>query len=832
MAWLLFCAWGYSQEPYCLRGKVVYADKQEAASGLGVKFYDSIGAPMRSFVYLEADGTFRECFPNPRITLKIGGLVVKDTLIAITLKPSENEYTFQVKRKTSRLSEILLESKKAVRDTIDYVLDSLQFHEDDKLADILQKLPGFEVKNGNEIYHNGRVVKRLLINGKDFLSSNQEIALDNFTKKHLEALSVYENYKDPFRNHLQAERGELAVDLKASKYLKGIPSSKVRLFGGYRDRYGGDINFMLLKTKSFSFFKNATNNLNEKPNFSQETRLAGSFFSSSYGLFNKALIGNGNFISYSNAFYKYQDDNTFLRVSAYPKHATNGYQNTTYRNSQEGTYRLEGRSDHLANQWYVAADATKKIKRFIASYSFLYDYVKAGDRERFSLLSNQNSNRSQYNASGEGHTLNNRILIDQAFSENDILTLDVSSLLRFYGANSSFSDAYAAPSDTDYKRSDIKTSLDYKKQFKRFFLKTSLKYTGISENASNQLDALQKLNLSIHDFGLHETLQFKIGNLTNDFSVGAGYNLINSRAGRWVYPFSLESIYKINQLLSVSLGGSRSYYNNFSDYGLLNRRTGVDTYLAGDPELTQRLRTILSGYVRFNYLDSFKSRSAGISGSVYENSDIPSYNVSVEGERFVYRVFLSDQRGISADSYASYRLSVLKKVSFDLRGNAGASQAAMINKLAAQKEYGATTYNAGAELVISNRWPFAERFKFTVSLDYNDSDSAYKDNVFRQQAFTQAFGLSYRDKKLTANVSYTIIRNYAQKQLLINFENINLSCKLLISKRSSLTLNGINLLSLVRDANLTTASAVSNAQTIRSLPVMSYIGVGYLFVII
>ena len=59
---------------------------------------------------------------------------------------------------------------------------------------LVKQLPGVELKEGGRIYHNGKFVQNLLLNGKDFFRGHQELMLENLPSYTVKEIKVYDKY--------------------------------------------------------------------------------------------------------------------------------------------------------------------------------------------------------------------------------------------------------------------------------------------------------------------------------------------------------------------------------------------------------------------------------------------------------------------------------------------------------------------------------------------------------------------------------------------------------------------------------------------------------------
>ena len=103
-----------------------------------------------------------------------------------------------LKEKRHVLKEINVVASKVMfyyrGDTIVYNADAFQLAEGSMLDALVKQLPGVELKEGGRIYHNGKFVQNLLLNGKDFFRGHQELMLENLPSYTVKEIKVYDKY--------------------------------------------------------------------------------------------------------------------------------------------------------------------------------------------------------------------------------------------------------------------------------------------------------------------------------------------------------------------------------------------------------------------------------------------------------------------------------------------------------------------------------------------------------------------------------------------------------------------------------------------------------------
>ena len=81
-------------------------------------------------------------------------------------------------------------------DTIVYNADSFKNGTERKLEDILEKLPGVEVTDDGEIEVEGRIVSKVMVDGKDFFDGDSKIATKNIPSNAVDKVEVLKNYAE------------------------------------------------------------------------------------------------------------------------------------------------------------------------------------------------------------------------------------------------------------------------------------------------------------------------------------------------------------------------------------------------------------------------------------------------------------------------------------------------------------------------------------------------------------------------------------------------------------------------------------------------------------
>lgn len=79
-------------------------------------------------------------------------------------------------------------------DTVVYNADAFVLAEGSMLDALVQQMPGVEIKSDGRIYHNGKFVESLLLNGKDFFKGDNSVMLDNLPAYTVKQVEIYDKY--------------------------------------------------------------------------------------------------------------------------------------------------------------------------------------------------------------------------------------------------------------------------------------------------------------------------------------------------------------------------------------------------------------------------------------------------------------------------------------------------------------------------------------------------------------------------------------------------------------------------------------------------------------
>ncbi|MBA6155833.1 TonB-dependent receptor [Tenacibaculum sp. S7007] len=175
---------------------------------------DSIGNPLEmanviainkdtkkldSYGFTDVKGNYKlNLKKNTTYTVKTSyiGMKTSDT----TIKMNEVDVVKDISLKgDDTLDEVNITYKMPVTvkgDTIVYDADSFKTGTEKKLGDVLDKLPGVEVNDDGEIEVEGKTVKKVMVEGKDFFDGDSKIATKNIPADAIDKVQVLKNHSE------------------------------------------------------------------------------------------------------------------------------------------------------------------------------------------------------------------------------------------------------------------------------------------------------------------------------------------------------------------------------------------------------------------------------------------------------------------------------------------------------------------------------------------------------------------------------------------------------------------------------------------------------------
>lgn len=290
-------------------------------------------------------------------------------------------------------------------DTIEYRADAYKVREGAPVEDVLKKLPGVSVDKDGVVTAQGKEVKRVRVNGKDYFGGDVITATQNLPADIIESIQIIDDYGEK-ANQTGIKEGEpekiLNFNVQRGKNKGSFGNGIVG--AGTKDRYQARVNANNFKEDRQLSFLGSLNNTNANTfNFNAGGR-GGGARGANFGSAERG--GGGDGTTFSTSLGLNYRDTWSKKITSYGSYSFSGRKNNTLSNSFQqdfnpsninSTKRINESNTNSANH-----RLTWNLEYKIDSQN----YMKV--TPYFSYASSDNSNKgiSEY-SKPEYYTLNN-----------------------------------------------------------------------------------------------------------------------------------------------------------------------------------------------------------------------------------------------------------------------------------------------------------------------------------------------------------------------------------------------------------------------------------------
>lgn len=244
LLFLFFPIFIFSQSKITIK---VVDDKHEAVSR-GIVVINQLNNQI-AFGTTNNQGIFENDLPLGTYIFNIKKLGYAPIMEVVTVKGNV-DLTFVMLPELNQLEDVVIKARPKIlrikEDTISYNLKAVVDGTENKIEDVIKKLPGLEVDADGKIFYKGEKINNVLIDGNEFFGNKHQMATQNINAEMIEGIDLYTNYSG-FAIASGGDKG-VALNLKTKDSYKSKWVSDAEL------GYGGK-KAMRFHTNSFKFFK-------------------------------------------------------------------------------------------------------------------------------------------------------------------------------------------------------------------------------------------------------------------------------------------------------------------------------------------------------------------------------------------------------------------------------------------------------------------------------------------------------------------------------------------------------------------------------------------------
>lgn len=153
----------------------------------------------------------------------------------------------------------------ASEDTLVYNSSAYRVPEGSALEELVKKLPGAEVDESGKITINGKEIKKIMVDGKEFFADDPNIAMKNLPVNIIDKVRAYDKQSDMARmTGIDDGEEETVLDLTVKKGMNRGFFGNVDGAAGSKDRYSGKLLANYFRDKTQLTVIGSMNNVNDE----------------------------------------------------------------------------------------------------------------------------------------------------------------------------------------------------------------------------------------------------------------------------------------------------------------------------------------------------------------------------------------------------------------------------------------------------------------------------------------------------------------------------------------------------------------------------------------
>ncbi|MGY0393430.1 carboxypeptidase regulatory-like domain-containing protein [Bizionia sp. KMM 8389] len=178
---------------------------------------------------------------NTDYKIQVSYIGMKTSDVAVSTKESDISKNFTLQNDNALDEvELIYEMPVTIKgDTLIYNADSFKSGTERKLEDVLKKLPGVEINSDGQIEVEGKVVAKVMVEGKDFFDGDSKLATQNIPANAIDKVQVLKNYAEVGQlSSVQNNQDNIAINIKLKEGKDAFWFGTVTAGGGVSDDGG------------------------------------------------------------------------------------------------------------------------------------------------------------------------------------------------------------------------------------------------------------------------------------------------------------------------------------------------------------------------------------------------------------------------------------------------------------------------------------------------------------------------------------------------------------------------------------------------------------------
>lgn len=228
-----------------ISGQLLDADEKEPIIQATVQLFTANDSTFVGGTVSDNKGNFSiEAPSNGTYRLKISSIGYQSIEREVTLRRDQNQElgNLRMSPESVMLKETVVTAQApqvvVKKDTLVYNPDAFRTPEGSAIEELIKRMPGAEVDEDGNITVNGKEVKKILLDGKEFMLGDVETALKNLPVSIIQNVKFYDQQSDQARiTGIEDGEKETVLDFSIKKGMNRGYMTNLDLAGGTKHRY-------------------------------------------------------------------------------------------------------------------------------------------------------------------------------------------------------------------------------------------------------------------------------------------------------------------------------------------------------------------------------------------------------------------------------------------------------------------------------------------------------------------------------------------------------------------------------------------------------------------
>ncbi len=228
-----------------ISGQLLDADEKEPVLQATVQLFTANDSTFVGGTVSDNKGNFSiEAPSNGTYRLKISSIGYQTIEREVTLRRDQNQElgSLRMSPESVMLKETIVTAQApqvvVKKDTLVYNPDAFRTPEGSAIEELIKRMPGAEVDEEGNITVNGKEVKKILLDGKEFMLGDVETALKNLPVSIIQNVKFYDQQSDQARiTGIEDGEKETVLDFTIKKGMNRGYMTNLDLAGGTKHRY-------------------------------------------------------------------------------------------------------------------------------------------------------------------------------------------------------------------------------------------------------------------------------------------------------------------------------------------------------------------------------------------------------------------------------------------------------------------------------------------------------------------------------------------------------------------------------------------------------------------